>query len=119
MKDEVITREALSRVEERTALNLAQAEQSLRQEIKHEMEMRELTERLGTLALDKAEAFITEKTKEHNNLLGKMEMMQTTFVTKEDLEKEKTAMRSTVLFYISIASFLILAANYLIRNFVK
>lgn len=115
MTAEYITREAANRIEERVQSNLDEAVKRLDGLITHERELRELTERLGKTALDKAEAFITEKTEEHNNLLSEMRMDRANFVTKQDLEKEKATQQKTVLFYISIAGFIILIIQNAIR----
>lgn len=124
--DELITRDALDRVENNSASNLGAVEKRLEQklhseinllrgELKKEAELRELTERLGNKALTKASDFITEKTEEHNNLLSEMRLDRANFVTKADLEKEKENQHKTILFYISIAGFLILIIQNVIR----
>lgn len=124
--DELITRDALDRVENNSAASLGAVEKRLEEKITAELsllrgelikeaELRQLTERLGGQALDKASEFITEKTEEHNNLLQEMRLDRTTFVTKPDLEKEKQAQRSHMLFLISIASFAVLIINFLVR----
>lgn len=115
MTEEKITREALNRIEERVRHHADAVERRLDAEIKHERELRELTERLGGQALQKAEDFITEKTEEHNNLLSEMRLDRANFVTKLDLEKEKESQHKSVLFYISIAGFLILIIQNVIR----
>ena len=117
MGDELITRDALDRVEQNAASNLGAVEKRLLERLAHETELRELTERLGKTALDKAEAFITEKSEEHNNLLSEMRIERSNFVTKEDLEKEKETQHKTILFYISIGGFIILIVQNFIRYF--
>lgn len=124
--DELITRDALDRVENNSASNLGAVERRLEEKIAHdvsllrgelkkESELRGLTERLGGQALQKAEDFITEKTEEHNNLLQEMRLDRATFVTKGDLEKEKQAQRSHMLFLISVGGFAVLIINLVIR----
>lgn len=123
---ELITRDALNRIEGNAAANLGAVDKRLeekidaevtllRRELRAETELRELTERLGNKALDKASEFITEKTEEHNNLLQEMRLDRANFVTKADLEKEKATAQKSVLFYISIAGFLILIIQNAIR----
>lgn len=124
--DELITRDALNRIEQNSASNLGGVEKRLEQmvqaevsllrgELVKESALRELTERLGGEALKKASDFITEKTEEHNNLLSEMRLDRVTFVTKDDLEKEKATQHKTILFYISIAGFVILIVQNVIR----
>lgn len=113
--EEKITRDALNRIEANAASNLQALAIRLDDEIKHERELRELTERLGGEALKKASDFITEKTEEHNNLLTEMRLDRADFVSKSDLEKEKATAQKTVLFYISIAGFIILIIQNIIR----
>lgn len=126
MADELITRDALDRVEQNSASNLGAVEKRLEQLVRAEIELlrgelvkeqdlRQLTERLGGQALQKAEDFITEKTEEHNNLLQEMRLDRATFVTKGDLEKEKAAQRSHMLFLISVGGFIILVLQNIIR----
>lgn len=124
--DELITRDALDRVENNSSSNLGAVEKRLEEKINAEIDLlrgelikesalRQLTERLGGQALDKASEFITEKTEEHNNLLQEMRLDRTTFVTKGDLEKEKAAQRSHMLFLISVGGFAVLIINLIIR----
>lgn len=126
--DELITRDALDRVENNSASLLGAVEKRLeqkiaadidllRRELITETELRQLTERLGGQALQKAEDFITEKTEEHNNLLQEMRLDRATFVTKGDLEKEKQAQRSHMLFLMSVGGFIILVVQNIIRYF--
>lgn len=96
--------DALARVEHNFRQQLEAQAELFEQKLDTERKLRELTERTGKEALDKASAFITEKTEEHNNLLQQMQVKDATYVTKPDLEKEKIAGRATVLFYISVAS---------------
>lgn len=126
--DELITRDALDRVENNSSSNLGAVEKRLeekinaeidllRGELRKESELRSLTERLGGEALKKASEFITEKTEEHNNLLQEMRLDRANFVTKDDLEKEKATQHKTILFYISIGGFIILVTQNIIRYF--
>lgn len=124
--DELITRDALDRVENNSAANLGAVDRRLEQkidaeidllrgELRKETEKRELTELLGGKALNKASEFITEKTEEHNNLLQEMRLDRANFVTKQDLEKEKETQHKTILFYISIGGFIIIVINLALR----
>lgn len=128
MSDELITRDALDRVEQNAASNLGAVEKRLEQliksevdklclELKKEAALRELTERLGGVALQKAEDFITEKSEEHNNLLAEMRIDRSNFVTKDDLIKEKAQQRSHFQFLISVTAFGILVIQNIIRYF--
>lgn len=127
--DELITRDALDRVENNSAANLGAVEKRLeekvnaemklmREELETECRLRTLTERLGKEALEKASSFITEKTEEHNNLLQEMRLDRANFVTKDDLEKEKAAQKSHMMFLISIGGFTVLVINFIVRWFV-
>lgn len=76
--------------------------------VEHERELRQLTERLKNDAIEKAEASIMEKSASHNDLLRKMETQQATYVTN-------ASMRTTILFYVSLASFGVVLLNIALR----
>jgi hypothetical protein len=97
---------------------LASLRELLEKDIKHEGDLRQLTERLGKEALDKAERFITEKSAAHNDLLTKMIARDKEYVTKEDMDKERASARDRMRLYVAAAGVVIVILNFVIRYFV-
>lgn len=86
-------------------------------DIEEERKLRQLTERLGKEALDKAEKFITEKSASHNDLIQAGIRKEAQYVTKGDLEKDYEASKARTLFLLTVGGFVILLLNFALRFF--